>query len=489
MMDIAGYDNFEIIGQGGFAIVYKARQVSIGREVAIKVLIDPTPDDDLVRRFQRESRAVGALSWHPNIAAVVDAGATEVGRAYIVFELLAGGSLEDQILTGPIPWQDAVASMIQVADATEAAHRADVLHRDIKPANILMTRLGDAKLADFGIASMQDGTKTATGMLATTVAHAAPELFDGAPSSALTDVYALGSTLHNLVSGTPPFAPLSGERVLTTIGRIANEPPPPLEPAQMPPQIASVVAHALAKQPEFRLRSAAAFGQELQRAQRELQLPVTPMPVADTSAPPAQHVAPAEAPAAAAISGPTPKPLSRTIAVLATIAGLLAAVVGGALLFDVLDDQSPLAVTAGGVEIRDIRTLRETAMPGFPGINAIDQDDETYWGIRRNADADRNITGTTFVLLLDGEQTITSVGISNGSGSVLGGVSSLHWAMTGEELTQGASSVFTQEIPDTPGEHLDDFSITTDRLVLLIQGLHDPGAANAGIAEILLVAE
>ena len=80
MIKIEGYDNFETVGSGGFAVVYKAQQVSVGREVAIKVLIDPTPDDDLVRRFERESKAVGALSWHPHIAAVVDAGTTAEGQ-------------------------------------------------------------------------------------------------------------------------------------------------------------------------------------------------------------------------------------------------------------------------------------------------------------------------------------------------------------------------------------------------------------------------
>ena len=88
MIQIAGYDSFEIIGRGGFAVVYKARQISVGREVAIKVLSDPMPDADLIRRFERESKAVGALSWHPNIAAVVDAGTTAQGQGYIVFELI-----------------------------------------------------------------------------------------------------------------------------------------------------------------------------------------------------------------------------------------------------------------------------------------------------------------------------------------------------------------------------------------------------------------
>ena len=296
MNEIEGYTDLEIVGRGGFAIVYKATQVSIGRQVAIKLLSDPSPDDDLVRRFRRESKAVGALSWHPHIAAVVDAGTTSLGQAYIVFELLGGGSLEEKIEQQPMPWHDAVEAMIQIADAVEAAHRADVLHRDIKPANILLNRIGVAKLGDFGIASMQDGNKTETGMLATTVAHAAPELFNGAHASEATDVYALGSTLHTLLDGTAPFAPAPEERIVTTITRIINEPPPAIH-AQVPAQIQAVVTHALAKQPQYRLRAAASFGQALQQAQRDLGVRVTAMPVTDAE--PTRPVKPAAVDSAA----------------------------------------------------------------------------------------------------------------------------------------------------------------------------------------------
>ena len=238
MTEIDGYTDLQMIGRGGFAVVYQALQVSTGRHMAIKLLTDPSPDDDLVRRFKRESRAVGALSWHPYIAAVVD--------------------------------------------AVEAAHRADVLHRDIKPANILLDRLGVAKLGDFDIASMQDGNKTATATLATTIAHAAPELFDGHPASPAADIYALGSTLHTLVTPLPPVSHGEDERISTVIARIASEPPPRPNPAQVPGQVATISTHALAKQPQYRPRSAAAFGQALQQVQRELGRQVTAMAVTDS---------------------------------------------------------------------------------------------------------------------------------------------------------------------------------------------------------------
>ncbi|MEM7093457.1 MAG: serine/threonine-protein kinase [Actinomycetota bacterium] len=281
MTSVPGYDLEGELGRGGFATVYRATQRSIGRAVAIKLISDPDPPEDTIRRFTRESRAVGALSWHPNIAAVIDAGSTDDGRAFIVFELLSGGSLEDAIVNRPLDWPEAVDAMVQVADAVEAAHRSDVLHRDIKPANILRDRFGKAKLADFGIASMQDGTKTATGAVAVTVAHAPPEVFLGVASTAASDVYALGSTLHNLIAGTAPFAPPPGESLLASIGRIANESPPRLSPSLAPAAVGDVIVTALAKEPAERFSSAGHFGRALQRAQRELGRPVTAMPIVD----------------------------------------------------------------------------------------------------------------------------------------------------------------------------------------------------------------
>lgn len=283
VISVPGYEIVDELGRGGFATVFRATQLAVGRDVAIKVLSDPDPPADMVRRFTRESRAVGALSWHPHIATIFDAGTTPDGRAYIAFELLTGGSLEDAIALRPMSWADAVAATIQVTDAVEAAHRADVLHRDIKPANILRDRFGQAKLADFGIASMQDGTKTATGSIAVTVAHAAPEIFDGAGATPLVDVYALGSTLHNLITGSAPFAPLPGEGLIASIGRIATQPVPALDPA--PGLVADIVARALAKDPADRWASAADLGRALQRAQIELGLSSTSMPIVDDDRP------------------------------------------------------------------------------------------------------------------------------------------------------------------------------------------------------------
>ena len=540
MIDIAGYDDFEIIGRGGFATVYRARQISVGRQVAIKVLSDPSPDADLIRRFARESRAVGALSWHPHIAAVVDAGAAPDGRAFIVFELLSGGSLEDRIDQAPMLWQDAVAAMIQVADAVEAAHREDVLHRDIKPANILINRLGTAKLADFGIASMQDGTKTETGMLAATIAHASPELFDGSVSSRASDIYALGSTLHTLVTGRPPFVPTDSESIGKIIRRVTGEDPPRPDPQFVPPDVSDVIALSLAKDPNHRPHSALAFGKALQRVQRNHGVDVTPMPVSDKEPapaprtmvatppptptpsaplPPAQTSNPAAWPHPqtsnpnalasdpnahpnAFVSGPaafdpqvsgqhvaveTRRPYGRTIGVLTAIFVLLAAVIGGALLFQARIGPSPIAVTAGGAVIVDVNALVDTAVDGFPAENAIDRDPATVWGIQANVEAERNIAGTTFVLRFDEEVFVQQVGIANGASAGFGRISHITWGTSVADFTSNAATNVVQVIPDDAGAFTVPFGVRTDQLALAITDVHDVEALMAGIGEILVV--
>jgi len=531
MTEIQGYTDLEVIGRGGFAVVYKARQSSVGRDVAIKLLTDPSPDDDLVRRFQRESRAVGALSWHPNIAAVVDAGSTSIGQAYIVFELLPGGSLEERIENGPMPWREAVSSMIQVADAVEAAHRADVLHRDIKPANILLDRLGVAKLGDFGIASMQDGNKTETGVLATTIAHAAPELFEGKTASPATDVYALGSTLHTLVTGSPPFTTRDNERIGAVIARIASEPPPRPDPAVVPDEVARVIAHALAKQPQYRLRSAAAFGRALQQVQRDLGERVTAMPVSDShegddaadlaARGPASHAGapapwspverdgpPPPAPNAAAAPAPAgpatdyvpltpsarveqaaprsdPKPFGRTIAVLSVIAVLLAAGLGGLLLYQAQQSPAAMRITAGGARIASWDGFDDTELDApYGDALALDRDPRTYWGIGPRT-AGSSVIGTSYVIKLTETQRIVEVGISNGTSTDLGRVSGLIWGTSIDELERRGASVVDQRVPDAPGTHKEPFEVETDQIVLAITGVHGD-ADEVGIAEILI---
>jgi serine/threonine protein kinase len=280
--NIPGYTNLEKIGAGGFAVVYSATQESVGRQVALKLLHNASADEDTERRFQRECRVVGSLSWHPHIAAVLDGGVDEDRRSYLAFELLTGGSLGDRLQeSGPIPWREAVVFAIQTADALAAAHEEHVLHRDIKPDNILIDRLGRAKLADFGIAAMRDGTQTKTGVITATLAHAAPEILNGKRATKLSDVYLLGSTLFELIAGEPPFGNGIGDDFFAAIQRIATEAPPTLvsrDGLDVPVELSALVAQCLLKDPHERVESAGAFGMALREIQTQYNEPHTPMP-------------------------------------------------------------------------------------------------------------------------------------------------------------------------------------------------------------------
>lgn len=279
------YEILEPIGRGGFGSVYRASDPAHGREVAIKVLHGKLGDTER-RRFDRERRAMGRLGSHPNIVPVYDSGYTDAGEAYLVMELASGGSLQNRLdAAGPLPWSEAAGIMAGIASAVEAAHLAGVLHRDVKPDNILIDEYGNAKLTDFGIASVADSS-TATTSTSATIAHAAPEVLDGSPSTAAVDIYAIGSTLHNLIAGTAPFYREGDATVAAMIGRIATQPPPDLRPLGVPDPVAAVVERALAKAPDHRQAAAAQVAEELRAAMGHGGVPATSGEAAPVSPPP-----------------------------------------------------------------------------------------------------------------------------------------------------------------------------------------------------------
>lgn len=257
------------IGRGGFGVVYRAHEPELGREVAVKVLHERTGDDRVRRDFDRECRAMGTLSGHPNIVAVHRGGVTAAGAPYIVMALQSGGSLADRMRSsGPLPWPDAVDVAVKIAGALETAHRHQILHLDVKPANILISPYGEPALGDFGISRLA-GAATATGGPRMSLAFAAPERL-GRQATAACDVYSLGATLVALVTGRPPF---TGDNDLMLMARVVQA--PPLRPRGVPSALSDVLDALLAKNPVDRPGSALAAAELLQQVQQGGGLPVT----------------------------------------------------------------------------------------------------------------------------------------------------------------------------------------------------------------------
>ena len=312
-LGIPGIDAAEPIGRGGFAIVYRARQGAFNRTVAVKVLSVSVSDEDR-SLYARELAAMGTLTGHPNIVTVFSSGFTADGRPYMVLEYLPEGSLAERLRrSGPLPWPEAVSIGVRLAEALAAAHLAGVLHRDVKPENVLMSTYGQPKLADFGIARMEGGAET-RGAMHLTLSHAAPELIDGGGPSVASDIYALASTVMHMIRGRPPFS--SGaehDTTVATLKRIAHDPPPDLRPLGVPDTVCTVLERGLAKLPEQRQPSAAAFAWELYGAAPSLvprpSLPPSgepraPVPSQQTVAATTPFAPPSVTPAVSTGSGP-----------------------------------------------------------------------------------------------------------------------------------------------------------------------------------------
>ncbi len=278
MLDL-GTDEFidlDEIGRGGFGVVFTARQPAFDRTVAVKVLT--LTDERTLRRFDRERQALGKVSNHPNITPVFASGFTTDGQPYLAMELMKGGSLADRLVTeGPMAWEEVLDLGVKLAGALETAHRAGILHRDLKPANILLSEYGEPRLADFGIASLDDGEQTKTGVITASVAYAAPEVLDGRRPGVQADIYGLAATLFTLIAGTAPFSTQGEESVLAMVLRIARDPVPDLRARGVPDPFAKVLETAMAKSSDDRYVSASAFGAAMREAQRQIGLPQTPM--------------------------------------------------------------------------------------------------------------------------------------------------------------------------------------------------------------------
>jgi serine/threonine protein kinase len=299
---VDGFGPLERVGRGGFASVYRAEDVHIGRVVAIKVLehvdaFDPRSRD----RFLRETRAMGRLSGLPHVVDIYQATFTDAGQPCIVMPFFAGGSLEDRLAaTGPLPAGSVVAVGVTIARAVDAAHRRGLSHRDIKPGNILIDDRGDVALADFGIAVVEDAAASQRTRTALSPEHAAPERLvtpaEGAPPEAWGDQFSLASTLHMLLTGRPPFGLVAELGLHEVLRRIVEAPAPSTGRDDVPPSLDAALARALAKQPDARYPSASAFADALA---------ATGVSLAD---PPVSAPADRSVAAAGALAAPGPRP-------------------------------------------------------------------------------------------------------------------------------------------------------------------------------------
>lgn len=202
---IPGLTPRECIGRGGFALVYRAVQESLGREVAVKIDSRVMDDERNRRRFLREATAAAKISSHPHVVSLYDAGVTADNRPYLVMELCEGGSAADLIKQGPLGVADVLDLAIAVTGGLAAAHAAGVLHRDVKPANILIDAFGVPRLSDFGLAALPSGEDGVSVTLeAFTPAYAAPETFSYVQPTTRGDVWSMGATIHALLAGVAP---------------------------------------------------------------------------------------------------------------------------------------------------------------------------------------------------------------------------------------------------------------------------------------------
>jgi len=265
------------LGAGGMGEVYRAKDTRLGRTVAVKVLpADVAHSPDVRQRFEREARAISALS-HPHICVLHDLGQQD-GTLYLVMEYLEGETLADRLKKGALPLEQALRYGIEIAEALDRAHRQGIVHRDLKPGNVMITKSG-TKLLDFGLAKLrpirspvsgstisamatEEGPLTTEGSIVGTVPYMSPEQLHGQEPDARADIFALGAVLHEMVTGQRAF---TGKTQASLIAAILGSDPMPvsrLHPAA-PPALDRVVAKCLAKDPDDRWQSAHDLASEL----------------------------------------------------------------------------------------------------------------------------------------------------------------------------------------------------------------------------------
>lgn len=269
----SGYENTDVIGQtingryrilsrvglGAMGDVYRASDLKLDRQVALKILKGSLVDDRVFRaRFEREARAAGKLSHHPNVITIFDVDETK-GRPFIVMELVTGGTLSSRLQDGPLQITEAILISKQVLGALAFAHANGIIHRDIKPSNILMGPAGEVKVSDFGIASVyeRNGDKDLTlgSQVIGTPAYLSPERADGKQVTPSSDIFSVGVLLYEMVTGERPFKGDSPIAIVLAVRSGIFVPPETINP-YVPSGLSKVIKRSLSLSPEARYSSA-----------------------------------------------------------------------------------------------------------------------------------------------------------------------------------------------------------------------------------------
>ncbi|WP_203031008.1 protein kinase domain-containing protein [Frankia nepalensis] len=274
----AGFSGFTQVGAGSAGQVYRARDDTLGRPVAVKLFSGPVADDPAVlETFRRECAAVSRLSGHPGVVTVYSAGLTPAGRPWLCMQYVEGGPLSRVLRSGPLPVAEALRAAVLIADTLAFAHSQDppVLHCDVKPGNILLTGDGRPLLGDFGVAVWAGAGRSSVTVRGFTQAYAAPEVLYHGRFSPASEVWSLAATLFEMITGLPPFEQRPGEGTGAFIERVTAGLPGDATVGLAEP-LRGLLSRGLAVDREARWPSAAAFAAAIRQTQAALGLPATP---------------------------------------------------------------------------------------------------------------------------------------------------------------------------------------------------------------------